>query len=67
MHACSDLSILQQIICETSPCKHLRGTSTTCEMQENQKPRLKPYVKENAYLMVTCNEKDFSARAPRPT
>lgn len=38
-----------------------------CEMQENQKPRLKPYVKGKAYLMVTCARKDFSARAPRPT
>lgn len=41
--------------------------STVCEMQENQKPRLKPYVKGNAYLMVKGNGKDFSAQAPRTT
>lgn len=38
-----------------------------CEMQENQKPRLEPYVKGNAYLLVKCNGKDFCAQAPRTT
>lgn len=38
-----------------------------CEMQQNQKPRLKPYVKGNAYLIVKCNGKDFAAQAPRTT
>lgn len=71
MHACTDLSILQQILALSAAVRHQHVSiwEARVHVWDAREPRAKTEAvcERKGSLMVMCDRKDFSAGAPRPT